>query len=166
MNQTTQSSNSDPKRDLLRHTLATVAYRGGKAVRDAPAGFAEFQASQGVRTPSQILAHIGDLFDWALSIAMGKQQWHDSKPLSWEKEVERFFAALKAFDYFLASSARMEAPVENLFQGPVADALTHVGQIAMLRRLAAAPVKPENYYRAEIVSGHVGAEQIAPKREY
>lgn len=143
-----------------------MAYRGGKAVRNSPGGFGEFQASEGVRTPLQILAHIGDLFDWSLSIAMGKQQWHDSKPLSWEKEGERFFAALKAFDDFLASSASMEAPVENLFQGPVADALTHVGQIAMLRRLAAAPVKSENYYREEIVSGRVGAEQTAPKREF
>ena len=166
MNKPTHSSNSDPKRELLRHTLATLAYRGGKAVRNTPASFAEFQASEGVRTPAQILAHIGDLFDWALSIAKGKQAWHDSKPLPWENEVERFFAALKAFDEFLASDAPLEAPAEKLFQGPVADALTHVGQIAILRRLAAAPVRPENYYTAEIVSGRVGAEQTPPKREF
>lgn len=157
---------SDPTRDLLRHTLATVAYRAGKAVRTAPAGFADFHAGEGVRTPGQILAHIGDLFDWALSIAKGKQAWRDSKPLPWDKEVERFFAALKSFDDFLASGAPVEAPLEKLFQGPIADALTHVGQIAILRRLARAPVKGESYYAAEIVTGRVGAEQAAAKREF
>ncbi|HLW83836.1 MAG TPA: hypothetical protein VKR60_01395 [Candidatus Sulfotelmatobacter sp.] len=157
---------SNPKRELFRHALATLAYRAGKAVRNAPTGFAEFQAGGGVRTPGQILAHLGDLLDWGLSIAKGKQAWHDSKPLPWEKEVERFFAALKSFDDFLASNAAVEAPLEKLFQGPVADALTHVGQIAILRRLADAPVKGESYYQAEIVLGRVGTEQAAPKREF
>jgi len=157
---------ADAKRELLRHTLATVAYRGGKAVRQAPQGFAEFQAGEGVRTPRQILAHVGDLFDWALSIAVGQQKWHNSKPLPWEQEVERFFAALKKFDEFLASSEPLQAPHEKLFQGPIADALTHVGQIAMLRRLASAPVKGESYYAAEIETGRVGADQAAPKREF
>ena len=160
------NSAADSKRELLRHTVATVAYRGGKAVRNAPEGFAEFQAGEGVRTPGQILAHIGDLFDWALSIAMGQQKWQDSKPLPWEQEVARFFAALKKFDDFLASSEPVHAPIEKLFQGPVADALTHVGQIAILRRLASAPVKGENYYVAEIQTGRVGGDQAKPKREF
>jgi hypothetical protein len=157
---------ADPKRELLRHALATVAYRGGKAVRQAPPGFADFQAGEGVRTPGQILAHIGDLFDWALSIAKGQQKWHDSKPLPWEQEVARFFAALKKFDNFLASGEPLHAPHEKLFQGPIADALTHVGQIGVLRRLARAPVKGESYYVAEIETGRVGAEQAKPKREF
>jgi len=157
---------SDHTRDLLRHTLATVAYRAGKAVRNAPQGFAEFHAGEGVRMPGQILAHMGDLFDWAVSIAKGKQAWRDSQPLPWEKEVERFFAALKSFDDFLASGAPVEAPLEKLFQGPIADALTHVGQLAILRRLARAPVKSENYYAAEIMPGRVGAKQDAPKKEF
>jgi hypothetical protein len=159
-------SNSDPKRELLRHTLATLAYRGGKAIRNAPPGFAVFHADEGVRAPGQILAHIGDLLDWALSMANGKREWHDSKPLAWEKEVERFFAALKKFDDFLASSEPLQAPMERLFQGPIADALTHVGQIAMLRRMAAEPVKSENYFAAEISVGRVGAEQTPPKKEF
>jgi|SRR5580700_4214194 hypothetical protein len=163
---TSSNSNSDPKRELLRHALATVAYRTSKAVCNAPAGFADFHAGEGVRTPAQILAHIGDLFDWALSIAKGKQAWRDSKPLPWEKEVERFFAALKSLDDFLASNAPVEAPLEKLFQGPIADALTHVGQLAILRRLARAPVKGESYYAAEIVAGRVGTEQSAPKKEF
>jgi hypothetical protein len=157
---------ADPKRELLRHALATLAYRGGKAVRHAPQGFADFQAGEGVRTPGQILAHIGDLFDWALSIAMGQQKWHDSKALPWEQEVERFFAAFKKFDDFLASSEPLQAPPEKLFQGPIADALTHIGQINILRRLAHTPVKGESYYAAVIETGRVGADQAAPKREF
>ena len=157
---------ADPKRELLRHTLATLAYRGGKAVRSAPAELAEFQAGEGVRTPGQILAHIGDLLDWALSIAKGQQKWQDSKPLQWQQEVERFFATLKKLDDFLASSEPLHAPHEKLFQGPIADALTHVGQINILRRLARTPVKGENYYAAEIVSGRVGPDQASPKREF
>jgi hypothetical protein len=157
---------SDPKRELFRHTLATVAYRGGKAVRNAPAGFSDFNPGQGARTPVQILAHIGDLFDWALSIAKGQQAWNDATPLPWEQETQRFFSSLKKFDDFLASSEPLQSPVEKLFQGPVADALTHIGQIAMLRRLASAPIKAENYHKAAVEIGRVGADQIPPKREF
>jgi hypothetical protein len=154
----------DPKRELLRHTLATLAYRGGKTVRTAPVGFTEFNSSG--RTPGQILAHIGDLLDWALSMADGTRQWHDSQPLPWEKEGERFFAALKRFDDYLASDKPLQAPAEKLFQGPIADALTHVGQLATLRRLAGAPIAGENYFVADIVVGRVGAEQTPPKRTF
>lgn len=166
MSDPTSNPVADPKRELLRHTVATVAYRGGKAVRNAPDGFADFQAGEGVRTPGQILAHVGDLFDWALSIAMGEQKWQDSKPLPWDQEVERFFAVLKKFDDYLASSEPVHASIEKLFQGPAADALTHIGQIGILRRLAHAPVKGENYYVAEIETARVGAEQAQPKREF
>jgi hypothetical protein len=160
------SSNSDSKRELLRHVLATLAYRGGKAIRNAPEGFAEFHAAEGARTPGQILAHLGDLMDWALSMAEGKQAWNNSRPLPWEEESARFFAALKKLDDYLASTAPVHAPLEKLFQGPIADALTHVGQIAILRRLAGEPVKAENYYVAEIAVGRVGADQANPKREF
>jgi hypothetical protein len=155
-----------PKRELLRHTLATLAYRGGKALRNAPTGFAEFQAGEGVRTPGQILAHLGDLLDWGLSIAMGQRTWRDSKPLQWEQEVARFFVAITKFDNFLASNEPLQASPEKLFQGPIADALTHVGQIGVLRRIARAPVKGESYYEAEIEVGRVGADQAKPKREF
>jgi hypothetical protein len=159
-------SNSDPKRELLRHALATLAYRGGKAIRNAPEGFAVFHVDEGVRAPGQILAHMGDLMDWALSMAAGKQAWNNSKPLAWEKEADRFFAALEQFDDFLASNEAVQAPPEKLLQGPIADALTHVGQIAILRRLAGEPVKGENYYKAEITVGRVGADQAKPKLEF
>lgn len=158
---------SDPnKRALLRHTVATLAYRGRKAIANVPEGFPQFRANDGTRTPEQILAHIGDLLDWALSIAKGQQTWRNSTPLPWEQETTRFFAALAAFDSYLASDNELGAPEEQLFQGPVADALTHVGQIAMLRRMAGGPVKGENYYVAAIEAGRVGAEQPAPRREF
>jgi hypothetical protein len=156
----------EPERQMLRHTLATLAYRGGKTLRGAPEGFSAYRASETTRTPGQVLAHIGDLLDWALSISQGKQEWHNSKPQSWETDSQRFFAALAAFDAYLASGDPLGAPVEKLFQGPIADALTHVGQIAILRRMADAPVRAENYFRAEIVAGRVGPDQAAPKREF
>ena len=157
---------SDPTRQLLRHTVATVAYRGGKALRGAPESFASFKIGDTTRTPVKILTHLGDLFDWALTLARGAQAWRDSNPLPWNEEVKRFFASLEKFDDYLASSESLHASVEMIFQGPVADALSHIGQIAMLRRLAAAPIRAENYSKAEIVAGRVGAEQTAPRREF
>jgi hypothetical protein len=157
---------SDPTRQLLRHTVATVAYRGGKALRGAPDTFASFKIGDSTRTPVKILAHLGDLFDWALTLARGAQVWRDSNPLPWNEEVKRFFASLQNFDDFLASGEPLHASVEMLFQGPIADALSHIGQLAMLRRLAAAPIRGENYSKAEIVAGRVGPEQTAPRGEF
>jgi hypothetical protein len=159
-------SNPDTKREMLRHTVATLAYRGAKAVRGAPGSFASFQASETTRTPAQILAHIGDLLDWALSIAQGAEAWNNSEPLPWDQEVARFHRTLESFENYLASDADLSATCERLFQGPIADALTHVGQLTMLRRIAGAPIKGENYSRARIESGRVGAEQAGPKREF
>jgi hypothetical protein len=157
---------TEDARLLLRHTLATVAYRGRKAVSEAPAEFAEFHVAATSRTPGQILAHISDLFDWALSLADGQHSWQDSTPLPWEQEVARFFDGLRKFDQRLASEAPLECLPEKLFQGPVADALTHIGQIAMLRRLAGAPVRAENYFKADISAGRVGPDQSRPRVEF
>lgn len=157
---------SGSDRELLRHTLATLAYRGGKALRGAPEGFAEFHVGDKTRTPGAILAHIGDLLDWALSLAKGNQKWHNSPSLPWKDGTDRFFAALQAFDHFLASDAPLGTPAGGLFQGPLADAFTHIGQISMLRRLAGAPVRGENYLRADVAPGRVGPRQSAPKQEF
>lgn len=153
-------------RDLLRHCLATIAYRAGKVLRDVPESFAKFQPPEKARTPEQILAHMGDLQDWAFSMARGQSAWKDSQPLPWAQEVQRFFDALKRFDDFLAGDAALHASPEKLFQGPVADTLNHVGQIALLRRLAGFPIKGENYFKADIAAGRVGPEQAPPKREF
>jgi hypothetical protein len=159
-------TNPDTKRAMLRHTVATLAYRGAKAMRGAPDSFAAFKASATTRTPVQVLAHIGDLLDWALSIAKGNETWNNAEPLPWNQEIERFHAALKSFDEYLASEGALSATCERIFQGPIADALTHVGQIAMLRRLAGEAIKGENYSRAKIEAGRVSADQAQPKREF
>ena len=155
-----------PDRALLRHTVATLAYRAGKAIRNAPPSFAEYRTGEPPRTPAAILAHMGDLFDWALSLTTGKQAWHNSAPLAWDAECARFFAALSAFDAVLAGDAPLACSDAQLFQGPIADALTHTGQLTMLRRLSGAPIKGENYFAADIVAGRVGAEQPVPKKEF
>ena len=157
---------TDSGRQLLRHTLATLAYRGGKAVRDAGADFPSFRVSEQGRTPLEILAHIGDLLDWALSIARGKQVWNNAKPQTWDQEVERFFTALGEFDQYLASAGKLAGTPQSLFQGPIADALTHVGQLTMLRRLAGSPMRGENYFKADIAVGRVGADQSPPGFEF
>lgn len=156
----------DAKREMLRHTLATLAYRGGKTVRGAPEGFGSFDACEGARTPREILAHVGDLLYWALWMARGEYRWPDEATRAWDEEVARFFEGLAALEEFLASEEPLGNTPEKIFQGPIADALTHVGQMAMLRRMAGAPVRGENYFTAEIVAGRVGREQAAPRREF
>ena len=153
-------------RAFLRHTLATLAYRGAKAIRNAGPTFAEYGSPETSRTPAKILAHVGDLIDWGLAMADGRREWHDSAPLAWEEECERFFTSLNKFDDYLASEKPLEVSAEKLFQGPIADALSHVGQIAMLRRMAGVPMKGENYFVAEVTVGRVGADQAAPRREF
>jgi hypothetical protein len=157
---------TDARREFLRHALATLAYRGGKAVRGAPEGFASYRGGEGTRTPVGILAHIGDLLDWALSLAEGRQVWNDSRPREWDEEAGRFFRGLERLDARLATETALGCSEEQLFQGPIADALSHVGQIALLRRMAGAPIRGENYFKAEIAAGRVGPDQAAPRREF
>jgi hypothetical protein len=149
----------DEKRELLRHTLATLAYRAARALDGAPDSFAGFAGAG--RLPVQILAHMGDLLDWALTAAVGKERWHTSQPLHWRQEKQRFFEALGTFDAILASDGEIHMPIERLLQGPVVDALTHVGQLAMLRRLSGSPTRGENFFVAAIAVGQAGADQPA-----
>ena len=154
------------KRELLRHAAATLAYRAAKALRNAPPELADFRAGDATRTPLQLVAHLGDLLEWGLSLAEGDQKWNPAAPSTWEADSNRFFSALARLDEFLASDRALGCKPERLLQGPVADALTHVGQLMMLRRLASAPVRSENYAIAEIVAGRVGAEQAPPRFEF
>ena len=161
-----QRATTDLKREFLRHTVATLAYRGGKTVRDAPGSFATFKIGEKTRTPIEILKHIGDLLKWAFLLAQGPYTWEEVPPQSWEGEVKRFFEELKQLDDYLASEAPLGNPPEKIFQGPIADAINHVGQIAMLRRLAGSSVRGENYFKAEIVTGRVGPEQSSKRAEF
>jgi hypothetical protein len=157
-------SGMSEKRELLRHMLATLAYRAARALNGAPEEFADFDGAG--RRPVEIVAHMGDLFDWALSMAEGDQRWAPVPPRGWAEEKQRLFAALAAFDDYLASDLPLHAPLERLLQGPVADALTHVGQLAMMRRLAGCPTRGENFYVAAMAVGQVGAEQPAAVKPF
>lgn len=154
------------KREFLRHTIATLAYRCGKVVQNVPEGFKDFKIGEHTRTPGEILAHLGDLIDWALRMSKGVKGGFDSSPLEWDKETERFFSLLTEFDDYLSSGKTVEVPYEKLFQGPVADSFTHVGQISLLRRLAGKHVRGENYFKAHIEIGRVGKEQSLDRFEF
>jgi len=155
----------DP-RALLRHLLATLAYRAAKVLREAPPDFARFSAGAGTRTPVQIVAHMGDLMGWATRLARGEYRWQAEGGDDWHQEVHRFFDGMAALDRLIASEVLPGNSADLLIQGPLADALTHVGQLAMLRGRMGAPIRPESYARAEIVAGRVGMEQAAPGREF
>ena len=154
------------RREFLRHTVATLAYRGGKVIRDAPEGFATARACPTCRSAGEILRHIGDLLEWALWLAKGEHRWRDAASQSWDGDVDRFFEGLRRLDEYLAAETPLGHPAEKIFQGPIADAINHVGQIATLRRLAGSPIRGENYFRAEIVVGRVGAEQSSKRVEF
>jgi hypothetical protein len=150
----------------LRHTLASLAYRAARATENAPPDFAKFGGDGDPRTPVKILAHMGDLMDWGLSLVLNNQVWRNCEPLAWPDEVARFFRALEAFDRGIAASDVSVETANRLFQGPIADALTHTGQLAMLRRMAGCPIPGENYFVADIVIGRVGADQAAPRKTF
>lgn len=137
-------------------------------MRGAPESFASFRPAPKSNSAVEIVAHMGDLFDWALSMAKGQGKWNTATPQAWDKECARFFATLKAFDDLLASGEEIQYDLTRLFQGPIADSLTHTGQLAMLRRLHGAPMKGESYNRADIVAGRLGSEQTPadPKYEF
>jgi hypothetical protein len=151
-------------RAMVRHAVATVVYRGSKTLRDAPRDFGSFLIAPASRMPVEIVAHMADLFEWALSMAAGNEAWREAAPRIWDNEVARFYASVKRFDDFLESSPKIACSLERLFQGPIADALTHVGQLAMLRHFSGSPIKGENYFRADIAIGKVGPDQPPPRK--
>jgi len=158
--------NDSPDHDSwLRHAVATLAYRAAKALRGADEQFSQYLAAPGTRTPAQLLAHLGDLLDWAASHVRGQEVWKPVAPTSWDGDLERFFRALSTLDDLLKQGVP-DALAFRLLQGPIADALTHVGQLALLRRLAGQPIRGENYARAAISTGVVGREQPAPAFEF
>jgi hypothetical protein len=151
---------------FLRHTLATLAYRAEKVLRDAPDGFATHRIGPQSRTPLELVGHLGDLLEWGAALAAGQWTWKAASAGEWDADVERFFTALGRLDAHLAAGTALGHPATQIFQGPIADAFTHVGQIAMLRGHAGAPVRPESFAKAEIVPGRVGREQSSTRREF
>ena len=131
---------------LLRHAIGAVGYRAGKALAGVPPEFGTFAAGAGVKTPEELVAHLAELFAWVLELANGTGRWRRFEVLGWEADVARFWEKLAAVEEYRGRLA----PAERLLQGPVADALTHVGQLGMLRRLAGYPMTSENYFAATI----------------
>lgn len=156
----------DTRHSFLRHMLATIAYRGGRALRGVTDDVATYCACDGARTPLEIVAHLGDLFAWVLSILDRAETFEGSTPGTWSAEVDRFYDLLARVDERLASVDALPVREEQLLQGPFADALTHIGQIAMLRGIAGVPVRGENYFIAEVRAGAVGPVQPAPAYEF
>ena len=150
----------DPTTRLfLRHTLATLAYRAGKTMRGAPEAFGAYRVTPESPSSLEIVAHMGDLMDWLLRTVKGEPTWTTATPMAWEPEVLRFFAAVRALDDYLATGAPIRFEPGRVFQGGIADALTHTGRLAMLRRLSGFKMKGESYPRADIQVGRVGIEQ-------
>lgn len=145
----------DAKNDLLRHFLATLAYRARKIIVGAPENFAVFDAGHGVRRPIEILSHMSDVLVHAHSFFASAQ--HREAPLkTWEGEVSRFFATMSALDRSLMLRAKLTGRTEEqLLQGPLADAMTHLGQLAMLRRMASSPLSKEDFDEAPIRLGDI-----------
>jgi hypothetical protein len=140
---------------LLRHFLATLGYRAGKAIRGAPADFAEFSAGHGVRKPVEIIWHMSVVLAHALTF-LGGPKPIPSEIGSWDREVRRFYGLLRELDRAFESGATLAGRTEEqLLQGPLADAMTHVGQLAMLRRLASAPIPKESFDEASIRLGDI-----------
>ena len=153
-------------RAFLRHTLATLAYRAAKTMRGAPESFANFTPAPNASTPLKIVAHVGDLFDWACTMLSGVPKWNTATPQSWDHECARFFTSLKKFDDGLATDKPIPFELTRIFQGPIADALTHTGQLAMMRRLHGSPMKGESYAQADIQIGRVTADQTPANPKY
>lgn len=151
---------------LLRHAVATLAYRAEKVLRVVPDDFSEFRSGPSCRSAVEIVRHLGDLMGWGERLARGEYRWASGDPLPWAEAVQRFFRELAALDAALADSSLAPPPTDVLFQGPIADALTHVGQLALMRSMAGEPVRPESYARATIQPGRVGRDQAPPGREF
>jgi hypothetical protein len=152
----------DPKHAVLKHFLAGLAYRTQKALRDAPADFATFRAGPNVRTPHRLVHHMDSVLGYAATFFTGGEY---RKPMSptFDEEITRFHVTIERLGLLLDSGAELRGiTLENLLQGPFSDAMTHAGQLAMLRRLAGNPVASENFIFASIDASNLSPHQAKP----
>lgn len=152
----------DETRRVLRHFLAALAYRTQKALRDAPPGFADFQAGAGARTPRELVRHMASVLGYARTFFIGGI--FQPQPLeSFQAEIERFHEIIGDLAAHLSRGTPLrDLTYDQLLQGPFSDAMTHAGQIAMLRRLAGSPVASENFLFADISADRLGSDQALP----
>lgn len=150
------------KHAMLRHFLAALAYRTQKALRGAPESFGTFQAGNQVRTPAELVRHMTSVLGYARTFFLGGRYWPDPLP-DLGAEVARFHAMLEDLGHHLAEGTELRGTTEEqLLQGPFADAMTHAGQLAMLRRLSGSPVRPENFVKADVDPDNLGPDQAEP----
>ncbi|MBV9217171.1 MAG: hypothetical protein JO053_13460 [Acidobacteria bacterium] len=152
------------KRGMLRHFLAAIAYRTQKALRDAPEGFAGFDAGGGVRTPHELICHMLSVLGYARTYFIGGE-FTRPKPEDFKNDVSAFHEMLGDLSRRLKDGEQLNGITEEiLLQGPFADVMTHAGQLAMLRRLHERPVPSENFIFAKISADNVSMEQPQPER--
>jgi len=146
---------------MLRQFLAALAYRTQKALRDAPPGFAEFSAGNKTRTPKDLLRHMSGVLGYARTFFIGGS-YHANPLDTMADEITRFHALLEDLASHLDNGTLIGITEEQLLQGPISDAMTHAGQLALLRRLAGAPVPPENFVFADVRNNRLGPDQPLP----
>ena len=150
------------KREMLKHFLAALAYRTQKAVRDAPSSYASFEAGNCVRTPHDIVEHMDSVLGYARTFFIGGE-YRPTRASEFQTQIRYFHDMLESLLQHLQDGTPMNGTTpERMLQGPFADAMTHAGQLAMLRRLAGSPVPPENFILADVVAGNVGPDQPQP----
>ena len=156
----------DPERELLTHFLAAIAYRTQKALRGAPPHYPGFAAGHQARTPVQLLRHMTSVLGYARTLCLGGSYPIEPEPLAaFDDEIARFHEMVKALgDLLTAGTPTRDISHRQLLQGPFSDVMTHVGQLALLRRLADAPVAPENFVFADMRSDRLGSDQPMPAR--
>lgn len=152
----------DEKRQMLRHFLGALAYRTQKAFRGAPDSFAMFDAGGGVRTPMELVRHMASVLGYARTFFIGGTYWPE--PLeTFDEEIERFHQNLADLRADIdANKPLIDITEERMLQGPFSDAMTHAGQLAMLRRLHGDPVRSENFILADVSAENVSSNQPDP----
>jgi hypothetical protein len=154
----------DGKQLLIQHFLAALAYRTQKALRYAPPEFASFSAGQSVRTPHELVNHMNSVLGYAGTFFLGGSYRAPQLP-EFAAEVERFHETLTNLARLVEIESEWQSITpEQLLQGPLSDAMTHAGQLAMLRRLSGHPIPPENFVFAEIEAAKLGPDQALPAR--
>jgi hypothetical protein len=150
-------------RDTTRRLIATLAFRTRHALKNAPTGFEDFEAGMDVRTPHQIIHHMNDCVSMTNDMLSGRKP-ERLEVMSFMETVETFHEKMSALDKTLAD---VELPDDEkclrILQGPLCDAMTHVGQLMMIRRLMGASIPGATYYRSDIKNGQVGPNQPLPE---
>lgn len=139
--------------ETLRCYLAGLVFRFEHVTAGTGEEFAKFEAGHGVRTPQQIVRHMTGL------VLLARDQFEEvagrrPEPLPWPEEKSRFVATVWDFDTLVSKGSglredRSIPSMAHVWNGPLSDLMTHVGQLATLRRLAGDPVPAVRYSQVD-----------------